>query len=114
MNGARDLDSFGTGRDNGNRGRLAREGLRTGADSVDRALCLAGFETARIARGIGSFPVLLHKGRRALWLVGDDGPPGTTRPVYQATESIAARPGPAVAGYYNLRALFRLIGESQA
>lgn len=114
MRGRDDLDALCTGQGNGNRGRLAFEGLPPFADSVQRALAVAGFELARIGRGIGRFPVALHTGRNSrFWLVANDATtPGAWRPVYQATAPEAPPPA-GTAGYYDLRALFRLRGESE-
>ena len=104
-----ELEAYCTGRDNAAAGRLVYEGLPTNAGlsrAMARALCQAGFESERIARNIGRFPVLLDTGatRRAYWLVA----PGA----YQVTMTRDERPAMNSAGYANLGALARLKGES--
>lgn len=114
MRGQDDFEALCRGRDNGNAGRLVFEGLPPFADAVQRALAVAGFELARIGRGIGRYPVAVHTGRNSrFWLVANDATtPGAWRPVYQATAPDGPPPANA-AGYYDLRALFRLRGESE-
>lgn len=115
MRGRDDLDALCTGQGNGNRGRLVFKGLPPFADSVQRALAVAGFELARIGRGIGRYPVAVHTGRDSrFWIVANDATtPGAWRPVYQATP-VDGPPPATSAGYYDLRALFRLRGEPEA
>lgn len=110
MTFGRDHESLCHGLSNGERGRLALDGLPAYADGVERALCLAGFEMARIEAGKGRYPVLIHAGRRAFWLVGNSGSPGAYRAVYNATMGTDERPGNQ-AGYHCLRGLFGLKGE---
>lgn len=114
MNWGRDQESFCRGLSNGERGRLATEGLPSYADAVELALCVAGFEAARIAKGIGHYPVMIHAGRRAFWIVANDASnSGAYRGVYNATQSPQDKPGNA-GGYHCLRGLFGLKGECKA
>ena len=104
-----EMSAFCHGRDNAAAGRLLYDGLPSHSGlsrAMARALCQAGFESERIARNIGRFPVLLDTGatRRAYWLVA----PGA----YQVTMSRDERPAMNGAGYANLGALMRLKGES--
>lgn len=114
MRGRDDLEALCTGRDNGNAGRPPYDGLPSFADAVQRALAVAGFELARISRGIGRYPVAVHSGRNSrFWIVANDATtPGAWRPVYQATP-LNGPPPATSAGYYDLRALFKLKGESE-
>ncbi len=112
MTFGRDQESFCHGLSNGERGRLAWDGLPSYADDVDRALCLAGFEMARITAGRGAYPVLIHSGRRAYWLAGNDSSDlRGYRPRYQVTMP-GERPS-GDSGYYCLRGIFGIKGESQ-
>lgn len=113
--GQDDLNALCRGLHNGQAGRLALDGLPPFADSVQRALCLAGFELARTGRRIGRLPVLLHSGRNGrFWLVGNEATNhGNYRPVFNATPANGGQPE-GESGYRDLRALFRLKGEPQA
>lgn len=105
------LEAFCRGMENGRTGRLTLEGFRHTGDEVARSLCKAGFDLARVQKGIGKFPIVIHIGRRhTFWLVDNDAEtPGTVRPVFQATTP-GERPTNR-AGYHDLRALFLLKGE---
>jgi len=100
-----DLNAYCLGKSNGERGKLVHDGMERWKrpTSLDRALCVAGFEDARIAKGIGSYPVLIHTGRRRFWLVAHC--------TYQAT--LHSDPPSGTAGYKSLRALFRLKNETE-
>jgi len=103
-----DAKAFELGERNGARGRLVYDDLRYNGhqpDSVEKALCVAGFEAARIAKGIGFYPVLVHQGQRAFWMVA--------KGVYQANMRENSAPT-GTAGYSNLRALFKLKNEAEA
>lgn len=114
MTFGRDNESFCVGLSNGERGRGAYDELASYADSVERALCLAGFEAARIAKGIGRYPILIHAGRRAFWIVANDASDSRAyRAVYNATPSALDKPGNE-SGYHCLRGLFSIKGEPQS
>jgi hypothetical protein len=100
---ARDERAWSIGYTNGQAGRLVFNDLWRPADAVERALCVSGFEAARITKGIGRYPVAVHHGRRRFWLVA----PGTFN-----ASGPDGQPPQGNSGYRDLRALFKLKGES--
>jgi len=84
----KDMESFMRGHGNGTQGNLVYSGLPSWAGTLERLLCVAGFEVARIEAGKGAYPVLLHVGRRAYWLTGQDATrQGALRACYNPTGS---------------------------
>lgn len=94
---------------NAESGGLVYDGLPFNPTRLQRAEAVAGFEARRIARRVGSWPVLLAdvgKPGVALWAVGPC--------LFQATSGPDVRPDANGAGYRDLGALLKLKGVPHA